>query len=173
MGKEKNPLEEPSVLDYLKALVTPWKDAVPAIPPLPDKGIKPKVSTKKVEEARTLNSEGIDWAAIPWASSLQVYNRLSPNMLLYWNLLEYAADNGFRHFDFGRSTPDEGTYAFKKQWGAQAMPLHWYRQELEKRRSFESGTEGHSRAILEHLWRTLPVAVANVAGPRIRKYISK
>ena len=27
--------------------------------------------------------------------------------------------------DFGRSTPDEGTYKFKEQWGAEPVPLHW------------------------------------------------
>ena len=31
----------------------------------------------------------------PWASSLREYSRLSPNMLLYWAMLEYACDNGY------------------------------------------------------------------------------
>ena len=57
----------------------------------------------------------------PWASSLRNYSNLSPNMLLYWTMLEYACDNGYKKFDFGRSTPGEGTYKFKKQWGAKAQ----------------------------------------------------
>ena len=63
---------------------------------------------------------------IPWASSLKKYNGLSPNMLLYWSLLEYSCDKGFQYFDFGRSTPEEGTYKFKEQWGAKPSPLYWY-----------------------------------------------
>ena len=65
--------------------------------------------------------------SIPWASALREYNRLNPNMLLYWTFLEFAADNGHRYFDFGRSTPSEGTYRFKQQWGALPKPLYWYR----------------------------------------------
>jgi len=48
----------------------------------------------------------------PWASALRKYSRLSPNMLLYWAMIEYACDNGYNQFDFGRSSPDEGTYKF-------------------------------------------------------------
>jgi hypothetical protein len=46
-------------------------------------------------------------------------------MMLYWALLKFAADNHYPMFDFGRSTPGEGTYSFKKQWGARPSPLHW------------------------------------------------
>jgi hypothetical protein len=63
---------------------------------------------------------------IPWASTLRAANPDSPNMLLYWKLLEYAVEAGYRRFDFGRSTPGEGTFAFKRQWGAEPVPLHWY-----------------------------------------------
>ena len=62
----------------------------------------------------------------PWASSLRKFNALSPNMLLYWAMLKYGCDNGYKTFDFGRSTPGEGTYKFKKQWGAVETPLNWY-----------------------------------------------
>jgi len=111
--------------------------------------------------------------AIPWASTLREYNRLSPNMLLYWNFLKYSADNGFKIFDFGRSTEGEGTYRFKKQWGAKPVPLSWYtlrkssRRE-EKTEKSQSGTRGKVAAI----WAKLPVPAANFIGPHLRKYIS-
>ncbi|MEZ5583585.1 MAG: GNAT family N-acetyltransferase [Candidatus Competibacteraceae bacterium] len=63
---------------------------------------------------------------IPWASSLRKYNSLSPNMLLYWSVLEFACKKGYRIFDFGRSTPGEGTYRFKEQWGAKPVQLYWH-----------------------------------------------
>ena len=44
----------------------------------------------------------------PWASSLRQFSRFSPNMLLYWTMLAFACDNGYRKFDFGRSTPRRG-----------------------------------------------------------------
>lgn len=56
-----------------------------------------------------------DLVAIPWASALAEYSGSSPDMLLYWGFLAYASDHGFKRFDFGRSTPGEGTYRFKEQ----------------------------------------------------------
>lgn len=113
---------------------------------------------------------------IPWASSLRAFSRMSPNMLLYWSMLEYAAENGFQVFDFGRSTPGEGTYAFKQQWGAQPVPLFWYRhipvgsavgQQKPGARS------GSLRPILEKVWQRAPLAIVNNLGPLVRKYIDK
>src|SRR5207237_9352455 len=49
-----------------------------------------------------------------WASSLREYRAQCPNMLLYWTMIEDAIRLGYRTFDFGRSTPNEGTYQFKK-----------------------------------------------------------
>lgn len=110
---------------------------------------------------------------IPWASTLREYNRFSPNMLLYWNFLKFSADNGFKTFDFGRSTEGEGTYRFKKQWGAQPVPLLWY--SLQKNTSQEDKpmqAESNARNIIASIWGKLPLPVSNYIGPRLRKYIS-
>lgn len=106
---------------------------------------------------------------IPWASSLRDYNRFSPNMLLYWSLIEYALKIGYRQFDFGRSTPEEGTYRFKEQWGAGPKPLHWYvigaRQNADR---MISGNESKMRGWAGSLWSRLPLSAANRIGPWIR-----
>jgi len=112
-------------------------------------------------------------ATIPWASSLREFNRLSPNMLLYWTLLEYAADSGFHTLDFGRSTPGEGTYLFKEQWGARPKPLYWYRQRVAGANGGLLESSSYFRSVLKWGWATLPVSAANTAGPLIRKYISR
>ncbi len=107
----------------------------------------------------------------PWASALREYSRLRPNTLLYWTMLEYASDHGFNYFDFGRSSPDEGTYKFKEQWGAKPTPLHWhyvslnghpFDEETPKKSKFEKAIR---------YWQKLPVPVTKVVGPMIRKYI--
>ena len=107
----------------------------------------------------------------PWASALRQFSRLSPNMLLYWTMLEYGCDNGFKYFNFGRSTPGEGTYKFKEQWGAQPAPLHWHYISLNDR-SIDTGISEKSKfdkAI--QYWQKLPVPVTKIIGPKIRKYI--
>ncbi len=110
-----------------------------------------------------------DTVEVPWASSLKQYNSLSPNMLLYWSLLKFACDQGYRYFDFGRSTPGEGTARFKEQWGAKPHPLYWY--------SVAGGKEGTVQvtlgsksglAVVEAVWRRVPLFLANLIGPRLR-----
>ena len=106
--------------------------------------------------------------SIPWASSLLKYNNYNPNMLLYWTFLSFAADNSYRYFDFGRSTPGEGTYKFKKQWGAEPVPLEWV--DLLNP-SPVSVSRGDFRAQVEKVWQKLPVSIATMAGSRLRRYI--
>ena len=118
--------------------------------------------------------------SIPWASSLRRLNRWNPNMLLYWSLLEYAAESGFDSFDFGRSTLDEGTYRFKKQWGAMPTPLFWLRHSVvgfskkrQKNRSFLHMSRNFSiRNITENIVQKLPVNVATFLGGHTRRYVS-
>ena len=114
--------------------------------------------------------------SIPWASTLREFNRLSPNMLLYWNLLKFAVDNNKKIFDFGRSTLNEGTYRFKKQWGATPQPLFWHKivlagEALQSKRSSDTGTKSKGQ-ILVNTWAKMPLSIANFLGPEIRKYIS-
>ena len=107
----------------------------------------------------------------PWASALRNYSRLSPNMLLYWTMLEYACDNGYSYFDFGRSTPDEGTYKFKEQWGSKPTPLHWHYVSLDGGQIETAGSEKSKFDKAIHYWQKLPVPVTKVLGPMIRKHI--
>ena len=110
---------------------------------------------------------------VSWASTLREHNKLSPNMLLYWNFLKYSADNGYNKFDFGRSTPDEGTYKFKLQWGSEPKPLYWDNMTINGRKTKQVTTQTSSkREKVEQLWQKLPLPVANYLGPSIRKYIS-
>jgi len=109
--------------------------------------------------------------SIPWASTRREYNHLSPNMLLYWGFLEYACKGGYTIFDFGRSTPGEGTYRFKEQWGAEPQTLYWY-AGAEKGRARPSSSDGSTRKLAGSVWSWLPQPLADILGPMVRKFIS-
>jgi len=109
--------------------------------------------------------------SIPWASSLRRLNRWNPNMLLYWTFLEFAADTGFEYFDFGRSTPGEGTYRFKAQWGAEPSPLVWTSVSPNGEENQVQSSSGRNREKIEALWRKMPLGVCNLLGPYLRKQI--
>lgn len=110
--------------------------------------------------------------SIPWASTLRECNYLNPNMLLYWGFLQYSADNGCDVFDFGRSTPNEGTYRFKAQWGATPKALPWHRIYLQGSTKADCVGISKKRQRVKFLWQKLPLNIANFIGPQVRKYIS-
>ena len=108
----------------------------------------------------------------PWASSLREYSRLSPNMLLYWAMLEYSCDKGYKYFDFGRSTVDEGTYRFKKQWGAKDKEIFWYVATKNISASiFPPSFASSLRKFFVWCWKKLPPSATVFLGPKIRKNI--
>ena len=108
----------------------------------------------------------------PWASALKEWSNIRPNTHLYWNILEYAIGEGFKRFDFGRSDPGGNTFVFKQSWGAEPVPVNWYRLQLDGHIETSEDKTGKSRfdtAI--HYWKKLPVPVANLLGPGVRKHI--
>jgi FemAB-related protein (PEP-CTERM system-associated) len=116
-------------------------------------------------------------AVIPWASTLADYNALAPNMLLYWTIQSQLCERGVRQFDFGRSTFGEGTYKFKKQWGALPVALDWREWDAQGVAPALApvGTGGAAsslRPLIESAWQRLPLAVTNSLGPRLRRYIT-
>jgi FemAB-related protein (PEP-CTERM system-associated) len=112
-----------------------------------------------------------DTLEVPWASSLRSYRASCPNNLLYWTAIERAIESGCRTFDFGRSTPGEGTYEFKRQWGAVASPVNWeYALLGGDTLPDQSPTNPRFRQAIA-LWKRLPVGLTTLVGPSIVRAI--
>jgi FemAB-related protein (PEP-CTERM system-associated) len=112
-----------------------------------------------------------DTLTVPWSSCLSEYRTLCSNMLLYWETIRTACLEGFRRFDFGRSSRGSGTYRFKQQWGAIESPLFWYTIPIHGHVSPPSPDEGRMATYLTSAWRHLPLTVTRGLGPRIRRYL--
>ena len=106
---------------------------------------------------------------ITWASALRDYNRMSPNMLVYWELMKHIADAGVTTFNFGRCTPGGNTHKFKTQWGTTDQPLWWYERRAEGAATPAEGSGAAARG--PEIWKRLPLGVANVLGPHIIRFI--
>ena len=102
-----------------------------------------------------------------WASALREFNRLAPNMLVYWAFIERATKEGLRIFNFGRCTPDGGTHRFKKQWGSRDEPLWWYDLAREGRKIHTPSPDDGAYSWGPRLWQRLPLALATALGPRL------
>jgi serine/alanine adding enzyme len=112
-----------------------------------------------------------DVLEIPWASTLRKHNGLCVNNLLYWTMLEDACRHKFRYFHFGRSSRDSGTYRFKKQWGAEEVPLYWYWLTREGA-ALPSGDPKSSYGWAIRAWQHLPLPIAELLGPQIISKVS-
>ena len=108
---------------------------------------------------------------VPWASSLRAYNHLCANVRLYWAMLEHAIGAQCATFDFGRSTPNEGTFNFKKQWGAEPVPLVWEYWMADGRALPDLSPKNPKFSIAIRAWQSLPLAVSRVVGPPIVRHI--
>jgi FemAB-related protein (PEP-CTERM system-associated) len=108
---------------------------------------------------------------VPSASSLREHRSLCPNHLMYWHVIRESIREGRSVFDFGRSTPGDGTYHFKEQWGAQPTPLAW-EYALNKAKEVPSADrQSSSYERLIQAWQKLPLSIANAAGPRIARLV--
>jgi serine/alanine adding enzyme len=108
---------------------------------------------------------------LPWASSIREFNSLCPNVLLYWDAIQYAQSTGAPVFDMGRSTPGEGTFKFKAQWGAEPVPLHWEYQLLTPGEMPNVSPANPKFQLAIALWQKLPISLTTRVGPMIVRAI--
>ena len=93
--------------------------------------------------------------------------RLAANNLMYWSLMEWAARQGYRNFDFGRSKKNTGSFAFKSQWSMDVHQLD-YQVYLVKRKTVPSFSPANPKFDLAiRVWRNLPLPVTKILGPKI------
>jgi FemAB-related protein (PEP-CTERM system-associated) len=113
-----------------------------------------------------------DIMEVPWASSIREFNPLCANTLLYWEMLRLAIEQECRTFDFGRSTPGEGTYEFKRQWGAEPHALSWEYWLAAGREQLPDLSPKNPRVQWAiEVWRRLPMAVTRAVGPLVVRNI--
>jgi serine/alanine adding enzyme len=76
-----------------------------------------------------------------------------------------------RLFDMGRSTPNEGTFKFKAQWGAEPVPLNWEYRLLTPGELPNVSPANPKYQFAIALWQKLPLAVTMRVGPMIVRAI--
>lgn len=108
---------------------------------------------------------------LPWASSIRQYNPLCPNTLLYWDAIQFARERYAGVFDMGRSTPNEGTFKFKSQWGAEPLPLHWEYHLMAQRELPNVSPANPKYHLAISLWQKLPLSLTRRVGPMIVRTI--
>lgn len=106
-----------------------------------------------------------------YAGSLFEYRELAPNDFMYWQLMKYGCENGYKIFDFGRSKFNTGSCDFKRHWGfeAQSLPYQYYLNGIEEIPNISPANPKYQKKI--EIWQRLPFWTTKLLGPHIVKYI--
>lgn len=109
---------------------------------------------------------------VPWASTLRQYNSIGVNMFLYSEMLKFSIEEGYKIFDFGRSSVDSGTLRFKKQWGKlMTRQLYWYTWSEDKNYVSDISPKNSKYDLAIDVWKKMPVCFTKIIGPLIVKNI--
>jgi FemAB-related protein (PEP-CTERM system-associated) len=112
-----------------------------------------------------------DTIMVPWVSSLREAFALCPNFVLYWEVIRFGCREGYRLLDLGRSFRSAGTFEFKRQWGAHPHTLPWIFLDARPGGPPPVDQDASRYDLLIRAWKRLPMPVANVLGPWIRRQV--
>lgn len=108
---------------------------------------------------------------LPWICSDYHQAADYMNEFLYWSILEWAAERGYRHVDLGRSTAGGGNHRFKKQWNPEEISLAWYHWTPSGNGMPQLNPDNPRFRLAIRIWQRLPLAFANLLGPRIVRFL--
>ena len=96
--------------------------------------------------------------------------RFSVNDFMYWKLLCFGAEHGYKVFDFGRSKRGTGAYDFKRHWGFEPTSLAYQYHLVTQRVMPDLSPVNPKYALAINLWKAMPLPLSKWLGPKIVRY---
>ena len=119
-----------------------------------------------------------------WGATLYEYLKLHPVYLAYWTILAESAAQGFAYLDMGRSPSGSNASKYKAQWATRSAPVYqqvWLAQpkpgvdhagSMTGSMSVAQQAQENSRfQTFRRIWPRLPLPVAEILGPLLRRHI--
>lgn len=107
-----------------------------------------------------------------YSGSLPEVNHTGVNNFIYCAIMEWAVENGYRRFDFGRSRADSGPAKFKQNMGFVAEPLHYEYVLVGKGAQLPQFHPSNPKlALPRRIWSRLPMRLCNVLGARLSRFL--
>ena len=105
-----------------------------------------------------------------YAASTRPGRIASTNVYMYWNIMCYAAEQGFKVFDFGRSRKGSGSYHFKRHWGFTPTSLQ-YQYHLPLRREMPNLSPNNPKfSLVIRTWQRMPLGLTRWLGPKLSRF---
>ncbi|HEY6572867.1 MAG TPA: FemAB family XrtA/PEP-CTERM system-associated protein [Candidatus Eisenbacteria bacterium] len=96
--------------------------------------------------------------------------RYAVNDFMYWSLLCYGMEQGYKIFDFGRSKRGSGSYDFKRHWGFEETPLHYQFQLIRQRSLPDFSPRNRNFSLAIEAWKRTPLWLSRRIGPALVRY---
>jgi hypothetical protein len=94
---------------------------------------------------------------------------LHPHDLIQMESIRRSCKCGYRWYDFGEATEEEGLAQFKGKWGTQSKPLYLY--YYPARPSGNDSKASKLVALARRSWRSLPLNWTAALGEQIHRYL--
>jgi FemAB-related protein (PEP-CTERM system-associated) len=104
-----------------------------------------------------------------WGGGTFGARALRANELMYFALMRHAREKGCSEFDFGRSKPGTGAFAYKKNWGFDPQPLGYAIRTADGQAPREINPLNPKYQAKIKAWQKLPLWLANRLGPPIAR----
>ncbi|MFK7739173.1 MAG: FemAB family XrtA/PEP-CTERM system-associated protein [Planctomycetota bacterium] len=99
-------------------------------------------------------------------------NHTGVNNFIYCAIMEWAVENGYRRFDFGRSRAKSGPARFKENMGFKAEQLHYQYALVGKNSKLpEFHPSNPKLALPRRVWSKMPMMVCNRLGAKLSRYL--
>ncbi len=96
--------------------------------------------------------------------------RYAVNDFMYWSLLRYGMEQGYKVFDFGRSKKGSGSYDFKRHWGFDPAPLHYQYRLIRQRSLPDLNPRNPKFSLAIEAWKRMPLWLSQRIGPALVRY---
>ncbi len=105
-----------------------------------------------------------------YGGALQSAFAYAANDFMYWKLMCFGAEQGYKVFDFGRSKKGAGSYDFKRHWGFEPVPLS-YEYYLVKQEELPNANPLNPKfALAISMWKKMPLPLSQWLGPKVVRF---
>lgn len=109
---------------------------------------------------------GSRWLNLYVASSAK-YRKMYVVNAAYWESISSKVKRGATSLDLGRSVENSGNHRFKQDWCGRDVYMNYV--TISARIKSETKSTNSSEKTLAQLWKCIPLPIARLAGPLIRR----
>jgi FemAB-related protein (PEP-CTERM system-associated) len=108
-----------------------------------------------------------------YAAPQNAWRKYYPSECAIWQTIEWAAEQGYRSYDFGADSPRQtGLLWFKKKWGGVPQPICYYYWLNGRTGLPNADSSSPAYSLVRKAWSLLPIPVSSSLGAWVTRQLS-